>query len=68
MGWIVFECIAVVSILCFYFSKCRHHWEIIETEHLDLYVNSYTKNYKCTRYHLQCTKCGTIKAQDLPRN
>ena len=53
----------MIRLLQFLWSGCWHEWEVIQTVKLN-WSDDFGGEGTCTRYNLQCKKCGNIKTHD----
>lgn len=53
----------MIRLLQFLWSGCWHEWEVIKEARLE-WTDDFGSEGTCTRYILQCKKCGNIKKKD----
>ena len=52
----------MIRLVSFLLTGCWHNWKILEK--IDVYYPGKSRPSYFS-YHLQCTKCGTVKNKDL---
>ena len=50
-------------LLSFLWSGCWHEWEVIKETRLE-WSDDFGGHGTCTRFIMQCKKCGTLKKYD----